>query len=94
MPANVRRSRSCREIPLGIVRARLRACRANRNFNLGRGRTFLLPGTHSIRRPFEEVGSAYGCLYFGSSHIVADGVAHTDKSNGNARFPQRFDETK
>ena len=53
-----------------------------------------LPGTHSIRCPFEEVGSAYRCLYFGSPHIVADGVAHTDKGNGNARFLQRFDKTK
>ena len=62
---------------------------------LSNGRTAVpLPGTHSIRCPFEEVGSAYRCLYFGSPHIVADGVAHTDKGNGNARFLQRFDETK
>jgi hypothetical protein len=68
--------------------------RAHRNFNLGRARTLLLPGPHSIRCPFKEVGSAYGCLYFGSPHVVADGVSHTDKGNCNGRSLQRFDETK
>ena len=61
--------------------------------NLGCGRALFLPGTHSIRYPFKEVGSAYNCLYFGSPHIVADRIAHTDKGNGNARILQCLDET-
>lgn len=62
--------------------------------DLGRGQTLLLPGTHPIRRLFEEVGYAYRCLYSGSPHIVADGVAHMDKGNSNTGLLQLLDETK
>ena len=54
----------------------------------------LLPGAHAIRGPLMKIACSDNCLDPSAFHIVSNGIAHTDKGNGDAHFLQLFDETK
>src|SRR3954468_9530606 len=56
------------------------------------GAGLLLPGTHSVRYPFVEVGWPYNFLYAREPHVLPNRISHAHESNANATLLQVPDE--